>query len=82
MRRIGSTKELGLVLKDKRSQKNFTQGEIANLGGLRQATISDLERNSGKARIETLFKVLATLELDIYIADKSESLSSDKGEHW
>ncbi len=82
MRRIGSPKELGVILRDKRRQQEFSQGQTAELSGMRQATISDLERKPSGAKIETLFKVAATLGLDIYITDKKKPVDDENSERW
>lgn len=82
MRRIGSPKELSVVLKDKRRMKKLNQKHIAELSGMRQATISDLECDSSGAKIETLFKVATALGLDIYLTNKKTPVDNSDSELW
>ncbi|MDP8079741.1 helix-turn-helix domain-containing protein [Phocoenobacter skyensis] len=64
---------LAVYLKDYRKQKNLTQAEVANQVGLRQATISDFEKNPNKVTIETFFKIVTALGLEIHLLPKSEN---------
>jgi HTH-type transcriptional regulator / antitoxin HipB len=79
MRRIGTPNDMGIVLQDIRKVKKLTQKQVADASGLRQATISDLERNAENAQINTLFKTIAALGLDLYIADKKQKGDVDAG---
>ncbi|MGI9304786.1 MAG: helix-turn-helix domain-containing protein [Gammaproteobacteria bacterium] len=72
MRRITTTTELGAVLRDRRQQTSLTQAGVSERVGLRQATVSDFERRPDRARVETLFRLLAALEMDLYLQPKEE----------
>jgi HTH-type transcriptional regulator/antitoxin HipB len=82
MKRIGTPGQAGQILKDFRLAKGLNQGEVGGLSGVRQATVSDLERNAGNAKVETLFKVAAALGLDIYLVEKSTARPETGDEHW
>ncbi len=81
MRRISTPSELGRVFQDRRKKRKLTQGSVAEAIGMRQASISDFERRSASSQIETLFKIAAALDLDIYVDDKPVMIQ-EKGDAW
>lgn len=62
--KIRTRKQLGEAIRRFRRKKGFTQANIAKQTGLRQPTISDIE-NGNVATTETLFKVIAALDIEI-----------------
>jgi len=68
-----NTKQLGEVISRLRNQKKMTQGELGEKASLRQATISSLEMGEPGTRLQTLFAVLAALDLEIVILPRSKS---------
>ena len=58
---IFSSEALGLKIKSVRLQKKLTQTALAKLANTRVATISQAEK--GKARLDTVFKILFSLGL-------------------
>lgn len=59
-----SAKHLGEMLRRVRRQKGFIQADLAKRAGLRQPTVSDLEKGAN-AKTDTLFKLLAALDLEM-----------------
>jgi len=71
--RIAPTPEiLGKILADARKARGLTQAQLARRMGTRQATISKLETNPRDSRLDTIFRALAALELDMNIARRTE----------
>lgn len=68
-------KQLGQVLRGWRKSKRLTQQQAADFVGLLPKTISKLELNPETATIESLFKLLSALELELVVGSKSESSS-------
>nr|WP_303826929.1 helix-turn-helix domain-containing protein [Asticcacaulis taihuensis] len=66
-----SPKQLGSVLRRHRESNNMTQGELAGLAGVRQATISEVETGKEGAKLATLLNILAALDLEITISART-----------
>ncbi|HAT2138369.1 TPA: helix-turn-helix domain-containing protein [Legionella pneumophila] len=69
---ISSAKDLALYLNDKRKQLKMSQSEVADLVGLKQDTISKFENSPDNSRIDTLFRILSALNLNISIVEKGQ----------
>ncbi len=83
--KVTSGKQLSACLKDARRLQKLSQGKVANKVGLRQDTVSSFEINPESTKLETLFKILAALELALDIkprTDPSDNPSSDWKEEW
>ena len=64
---IRSNKELGAALRMARKSKNLRQVDVARKASVRQALVSDLENGATMAKLDTVIKVLAALDLDLSI---------------
>ena len=62
---IRSADQLGALLREERIRRNLTQQELADLTGTGPKTISRIENGNEGARLETVFKLLAVLQLQI-----------------
>ena len=71
--KITSPKLLAQALKNARSRKNLTQQRTAEQIGIKQSTVSGFENQPDKARIETLFKLLSALELELHVTDRNSN---------
>ncbi|KTD31198.1 Antitoxin HipB [Legionella moravica] len=69
---IRSAKDLALYLNDKRKQLRMSQSEVADLVGLKQDTISKFENSPDNSRIDTLFRILSALNLNISLVEKNQ----------
>ncbi|MFP4361530.1 MAG: helix-turn-helix domain-containing protein [Alphaproteobacteria bacterium] len=69
-------KHLGAVIQRQRREKSFTQGELGERAGLRQETISNIERGEN-ARLESPVAVLAALDLELTLRPRSRAEPSD-----
>lgn len=56
--------QVGLLLKEARIKKDLSQSELAELTGLRQATISEIE-NGTDFKLSTLLKIMDALGLNL-----------------
>lgn len=61
--KITSAKQLSAYLKDARLSQKLSQGRVADKVGIRQDTVSSFELNPESTKLDTLFKILASLEL-------------------
>ncbi|ELB2263465.1 helix-turn-helix domain-containing protein [Vibrio parahaemolyticus] len=82
---ITSPKQLAIHLRDERKHKNLSQAKVADPVGIKQDTVSKFEVNPETTRIQTLFRILSSLNLEMHIVQKSESIYSNSdgdGEKW
>lgn len=81
---IKSPKELALLIIDQRKRLKLSQIEVGNLVGLKQKTISALENKPESTKLETLFRVLSALSLDIQMLskDKTSTTKNRWKEEW
>lgn len=66
-----SAKQLGLVLRQRRSARGLTQTQLADLVGTGQKTISKIENGNPATRMDTLFSILAALDLEADIKPRT-----------
>ncbi|ENN9981698.1 helix-turn-helix domain-containing protein [Vibrio fluvialis] len=71
---ITSAKQLAIHLRDERKNKNLSQTKVADPVGLKQDTVSKFEVNPEATRIQTLFRILSSLNLDMHIVPKGKSI--------
>lgn len=76
---IHTPKQLGQVLKGQRKSQQLTQQEAAKTVGLLPKTISRLELDTKTATVESLFKLLSALQLELVIRSKATEPS---GSEW
>ncbi|ELX4123226.1 helix-turn-helix domain-containing protein [Vibrio alginolyticus] len=83
---ITSPRQLAIHLRDERKHKNLSQTKVADPVGLKQDTVSKFELNPETTSIQTLFRILSSLNLEMHIVQKSESIYpksyDDDGEKW
>lgn len=77
--KITSPEMLAQALKNTRKDKGLTQASMADGIGVKQATVSAFENRPEKSRIETLFKLLSALDLEIRIQKRD---APDPGAGW
>lgn len=71
---------LGKTLQALRKAKGLTQAELAKLAGVKQTTVSNAENNTRGMRIETLYSLLAAL--DLYLNLQSRNAVEPTKEEW
>ncbi len=82
MQRATSPKVLGQILKSARSQKGLTQDQAGNLVGITQAMVSRIERGESNARIDTLFRLMSALELEVTVKPIEKETGHGEGDNW
>ncbi len=76
---IHSPKSLGSAVKRQRKLKKLSQTEAGKPFNLDQPTLSDIEKGIPGTRLETIFRALAALDLEMIIQSKIPS-SKNKDE--
>lgn len=79
--KITSSKLLANVLRNYRIEQNKTQGQVGNTVGVKQATISSFENNPDSTKLETLFKILNALNLELSVRERGMS-HGESSEGW
>jgi HTH-type transcriptional regulator/antitoxin HipB len=72
-------KQLGAVLKSCRSQRRLTQREAGARVGLKQGTVSHIETDATHARIESLYRLMSSLGLELVLREKKPGLAVGRG---
>ncbi len=78
---IFSPKSLGSALKRQRKIKNLSQNEVGTPFKIDQTTVSSIEQGASGTRLETLFRMLAALDLEMLIRPK-KPIKTKKGDNW
>ena len=78
--RLNTPQTLSVVIRDQRKTQMLTQKETADRVGIKQTTVSGFENNPDQCRIETLFKLLSALDLELHITRRGQS--PDKNNEW
>lgn len=68
--RITSPEMLAQALKNIRKERQLSQSVVADSVGLKQATISGFENRPEGSRVETLFKLLTALDLELHLSER------------
>jgi HTH-type transcriptional regulator / antitoxin HipB len=72
-----SPAQIGALIHRERRVRGLTQAQLGEKTGLRQATVSKLEKGEPATRLSTLFDVLATLELELTVISRSKRSKQD-----
>jgi HTH-type transcriptional regulator / antitoxin HipB len=67
---IHSTRELAEFTRDRRKRERLSQAEVSERVGLRQMTVSAFESKPDSTKLETLFRLLSALNLEMRIIPK------------
>lgn len=78
---VHSPKSLGSAIKRQRKTKKLSQTEAGSTFKIEQSTISSIEQGAPGTRLETLFRLLAALDLEIVIRPKKTVTKKTK-ENW
>ena len=70
---ITTAKMLSHVIREFRYQGDLSQTDVAKLAGTTQARISAFENEPERTKLETLFKILAGLELELIVQPRQKS---------
>ncbi len=76
--KVTSPALLAHAVKDHRKIKKLTQAETADLIGIKQATVSDFENRPESTKLDTLFKILSALDLELQVVKKGITLDKEK----
>jgi len=70
---IRNNSDLGEAIRRARKQQALRQVDVATKGSVRQALVSELETGATRAKLDTVIKVLAALDLDLAIVPRRKA---------
>ena len=70
---VRNSKDLGEAIRRARKARNLRQVDVAQKASVRQALVSELESGATTAKLDTMIKVLAALDLDLSIAPRRKA---------
>ncbi len=73
MQKATSPSILGQILKSVRVKKGLNQQQAGKLVGMTQAMVSRIERGESNARIDTLFRLLAALDMEMIVQPREKA---------
>ncbi|MCL1039623.1 helix-turn-helix domain-containing protein [Shewanella submarina] len=79
--KVTTSKQLSNYIQDIRKQDGMSQTQVGERVGLRQATISKFEQRPDKSTLETLFKLLSALELELELKPRNNSKNPKAAEN-
>ncbi len=71
--KITDPKALSNYIRDKRRTPGLSQAKVGDLVGLRQGTVSKFESMPEKMQLDTLFRLLSALELELSVKPKNSN---------
>lgn len=72
-----SPRQVGRLIQRFRHERGLNQTELAQLAGLRQEMISKIETGQSGVKLSTVCDVFAALDLEMTIAPRTKSSSTD-----
>jgi HTH-type transcriptional regulator/antitoxin HipB len=74
---IHSPADLAQYYRDQRKKLGLSQVSVADEVAVRQDTVSKFELKPDNVRLETLFRLLSALDMEVHILPKGQSISGD-----
>ena len=74
--------QLGQILRGSRKRLALTQQAAANKVGLKQATVSAVENDASGTSVQTLYKLLSALGLELVLRDASMVRDASTSREW
>jgi HTH-type transcriptional regulator / antitoxin HipB len=77
---VRSAKQLGPLIKNERILRDLSQQELSDLTGMGQKTISHVENGKEGTKLETVFRLLAALDLELRLVPRSKGWNKPIGD--
>ncbi|GHA16072.1 helix-turn-helix domain-containing protein [Oceanisphaera arctica] len=69
--KVTNANQLSAYMKDVRLTQKLSQGKVAGKVGIRQDTVSSFELHPDTTKLETFFKILSALNLELAIQPRN-----------
>ncbi len=73
---LRTPRQLSNTIRARRRKLGLSQEQLATKIGVRQGTLSDIE-NARSARLDTLLRILAVLDLELLVRERTKSSADD-----
>jgi HTH-type transcriptional regulator/antitoxin HipB len=73
---VRTPRQLANSIRVRRRKLGLSQDRLAAKIGVRQGTLSDIE-NARSARLDTLLRILAVLDLELLVRERTKSSAND-----
>ncbi|MGB4599986.1 MAG: helix-turn-helix domain-containing protein [Trichlorobacter sp.] len=80
--KISSPETLGQALRAERKNKGMSQNVVGHSVGMEQHTISKIEAGNPGTELNTLFRLLAALDLELTIQPRQKPALENTGDQW
>ena len=83
--KVTNAHQLSAYMKDVRLTQKLSQGKVASKVGIRQDTVSSFELHPDTTKLETFFKILSALNLELTVQPRNSTdtdPSSDASAGW
>jgi HTH-type transcriptional regulator/antitoxin HipB len=77
-----SPASLGHILRAARKKRGLSQTEAGKSVGMDQPTLSKIERGESNARLDTLFRLLAALDMEMTLQPRQKASDTSEGDTW
>lgn len=77
-----SPESLGHILRSVRKDKGLSQTGAGKSVGIDQPTLSKIERGESNVRIDTLFRLLAALDMEMIVRPRDRVSNQNEGDNW
>lgn len=67
---VRTPQQLGQALRSRRAKLKLSQTEVGGKSGVKQDTVSTLEIHTPSTTVDTLYKVLSALGLELVVREK------------
>ncbi|MDD2900789.1 MAG: helix-turn-helix domain-containing protein [Desulfuromonadaceae bacterium] len=82
IQKISSPETLGQALRAERKHKGMSQKAVGHSVGMEQHTISKIEKGNPGTELNTLFRLLAALDLELNIQPRQKPAIESTGDTW
>ncbi|MFT8210492.1 MAG: helix-turn-helix domain-containing protein [Symbiopectobacterium sp.] len=76
--KVTNSKRLSSYLKDVRITQKLSQGKVASKVGIRQDTVSSFEQHPDSTKLETFFKILSALNLELTVTPRNAKAANNE----
>lgn len=76
--KVTNSKQLSSYLKDVRITQQLSQGKVAGKVGIRQDTVFSFEQHPDSTKLETFFKILSALNLELTVTPRNAKAANNE----
>lgn len=82
IQKLISPQSLGQAIRDKRKQQRLSQKALGLRVGMGQPTVSKVEGGKPGTELDTVFRLLSALDLDLFLQERHPQAVQTQGDDW